>query len=340
MKYDFPDLSSTGQIPTAGRKILRFHLIKMKKNEKGTKQGYDAIPLHDMRVAIRRMRVAMNFFGKYYDPNIVIAIDGGLRKSGKVLGRVRDWDVIKQIIDHDFASTSQNYSSEERYFYQTLRNVLVRDRFKAREKMLKYLNGKKFKDLKRVLSNLVLNSRDDDHEVYPQKSLTEFMSETIAISLQNVISYNKYFPKISPKQLHELRITIKQLRYVIEFYQCTSGSEVINCIDKLKEAQNILGDINDTRVLVNKLQTFIDEIGNDVDQLPPDQRRYQMLLQSNYLMNKNATLGMDIISFSNVWGNIFNDEFTKNMVTALSSSTKSINYMEGKHENVTSITSW
>ena len=56
--------------------------------------GENIEELHDMRVATRRMRSAFDIFSPAFDPKIMKRHLKGLRTIGRVLGQVRDMDVI------------------------------------------------------------------------------------------------------------------------------------------------------------------------------------------------------------------------------------------------------
>ena len=78
----------------AGRKVWLFHFALMLCHEEGTLLGQDVEELHDMRVATRRMRTAFDIFSVAFEPKIMKQYLKGLRAIGKVLGEVRDMDVI------------------------------------------------------------------------------------------------------------------------------------------------------------------------------------------------------------------------------------------------------
>ncbi len=80
----------------AGRKIWLYHFAIMVSHEQGTLLGEDIEELHDMRVATRRMRSAFDIFSPAFNPKIMKRYLKGLRKIGRVLGQVRDMDVILQ----------------------------------------------------------------------------------------------------------------------------------------------------------------------------------------------------------------------------------------------------
>ena len=68
----------------------------MLEHEAGTRKGDDPEELHDMRVATRRMRAALRVFGAYLDPDVMRPVDRGLRRTGRMLGAVRDLDVFHE----------------------------------------------------------------------------------------------------------------------------------------------------------------------------------------------------------------------------------------------------
>ena len=78
----------------AGRKAMYTHFLKMLANEAGTRLGEDIEALHDMRVSTRRMRAAYRIFADYYDQKIIAPFNKGLRRTGAMLGAVRDLDVL------------------------------------------------------------------------------------------------------------------------------------------------------------------------------------------------------------------------------------------------------
>ncbi len=82
------------------RKIMHFQFQHMLYHEPGTQLGLDIEELHDMRVATRRMRAALQVFGDYLDEKTWAPFDKGLRRTGRVLGEVRDLDVFWEKTQH------------------------------------------------------------------------------------------------------------------------------------------------------------------------------------------------------------------------------------------------
>src|SRR5512145_2820492 len=78
----------------AGRKILLAELVLMLNQEAGSRSGEDIEHVHDMRVAIRRMRSAVRLLKPYLKGKAIKGYNRNLRQSGLVLGDVRDLDVM------------------------------------------------------------------------------------------------------------------------------------------------------------------------------------------------------------------------------------------------------
>jgi CHAD domain-containing protein len=140
-----PDLKVCDTMAVAGRKILQVQFARMLKREPGTRSGRDIEDLHRMRVATRRMRTAFEILGKYYRKKKIKPIVKGLRKTGRALGRVRDYDVLIQKTSSFFLSGLPENSLE----HEPLIKIWLEERNIARIKMLVYLDSSKYKIFKK-----------------------------------------------------------------------------------------------------------------------------------------------------------------------------------------------
>ena len=59
----------------------------MKSHEQGSRSGEDIESVHQMRVAIRRMRSLFNLIGAHYRRKTVAEFERGLREIARALGR-------------------------------------------------------------------------------------------------------------------------------------------------------------------------------------------------------------------------------------------------------------
>ena len=78
----------------AGRKLLAAQLDRMLRHEAGSRTGENIESVHQMRVAIRRMRSLFMLIGATYKPKTVNKFSRGLRRIARALGNIRDLDVL------------------------------------------------------------------------------------------------------------------------------------------------------------------------------------------------------------------------------------------------------
>ena len=81
---------------------LREQLREIERHDPGTRLGRDPESLHDMRVAVRRLRALLRA-GKELVATDTDELDARLKELGRVLGDVRDLDVLLERLDSEAA---------------------------------------------------------------------------------------------------------------------------------------------------------------------------------------------------------------------------------------------
>ncbi len=87
------ELQADESVAVAAQRIIGSCLTLMQVNERGFLTRGDVEFLHQMRVGMRRLRVALACFRTLFDPAELEAIKTELRWLGAQLGPARDWDV-------------------------------------------------------------------------------------------------------------------------------------------------------------------------------------------------------------------------------------------------------
>ena len=77
--------------------VIAFHLQSLKREQELAVSG-DAEALHQMRVAIRKLRAALRLFATVLPPSTYSPAQRDLAWAGSSIGSVRDIDVIAQTI--------------------------------------------------------------------------------------------------------------------------------------------------------------------------------------------------------------------------------------------------
>lgn len=243
------------------RKTIHFQFQHMLFHEPGTKLGRNIEELHDMRVATRRMRAALQVFGDFLDEKEWAPFEKGLRRTGRVLGEVRDLDVFWEKTQHYLDALAP----ERRDDLAPLRSVWQTERDQAHERLLAYLESDrylKFKDsLSEFLKTGATNSTlqlNEMEELKPRR-LKHVAPIILYKGLASMNAYEEWMigPNVPLARLHSLRIASKGLRYSLEFLQEVLGPEAKLLIKEMKLLQDHLGDLQDAVVASNLLRDFL-----------------------------------------------------------------------------------
>ena len=256
-----PGITAADTMAAAAVKTLRFHFARMMAHEAGTRSGDDPEDLHDMRVATRRMRAALRVFAGHLDPTTVRPIERGLRHTGRMLGAVRDLDVIHEKTMRYIESLPE----ERRHELDPLLDAWRVKRDEARAHMLVYLDGDKYRRFTERFAQFL-----DEPCAGEMPALTD-RGDAIAHRVADVLPAVIYErmgavwayagPLAEPGaplvRYHRLRISGKFLRYTLEFFEEVLEEDAKPLIKAVKELQDHLGDLQDAVVSSGVLRTFL-----------------------------------------------------------------------------------
>jgi CHAD domain-containing protein len=256
-----PGLDPDDSMAEAARKTFLLHYQRMVYHEPGTRLGEDIEELHDMRVATRRMRAAFRVFGDYLDIREMKPFVKGLRRTGRVLGAVRDLDV--------FWEKTQRYldtlPEEKRSGLDPLRAAWEAERERARKRMLAYLDSSRYYEFKKRFGEFLqvrgagaLPTLSDEGEPIPHL-VRHVVPVAVHQRLAAVRAYDEWVTRrdVPLERLHQLRIAAKGLRYTVEYFREVLAPEAEDFIDQIKRLQDHLGDLQDAVVASNLLRDFL-----------------------------------------------------------------------------------
>jgi CHAD domain-containing protein len=258
---DKPGIEPDDPMSEAGRKILRFHFRRMLYNEPGTRLGEDIEALHDMRVATRRMRAAFQVFGEYYRPKAEARYSKGLKRTGRALGAVRDLDVFRRKTQ-DYIET---LPASQRGGLDGFVSILEQQREAARERMLVYLDSKKYLRFSDRFGRFVETEDMDSLAVTldgdePRPYHVRYVAPMAVFKrLANMRAYDEWvtIPNPPVARLHALRIACKRLRYTLEFFREVLGPDTKELIEEVVVMQDHLGDLQDAVVASGILRDYL-----------------------------------------------------------------------------------
>ena len=225
----------------AARQVIAAALEQLQANEAGVVASADPEYLHQMRVALRRMRSALRVFGGAIDAEFAGHLRTELRWLARVTGPARDWDVLATqtlpAILHAWSESAAARSVRAR--------VAVR-RKAAREPLREALLSPRYVRLVLALARWLAQPAAESGT--PGK-LGDLAARTVAKRHKRLVAGALRLSALTPAERHQLRLEAKRLRYALEGFESLFRSRRFDDYrDLLAEIQDDLGRANDAAV--------------------------------------------------------------------------------------------
>lgn len=275
----------------------------MMKNESGTLEGTDIESLHVMRVSCRRLRVALSVFGDFFDPPISKDLREALRRTGKVLGEIRDLDVLIQCIEGDLLINTK----DGKHIFQAFWNFCQEKRQALRVGLSFYFQSPEYMFCQSFLYKFCERIIPSAQSLIVLSGIETFANNAISKKRSDIPSYDD-LPSIPDiNRLHQLRIAIKKLRYTAEFFEDLYRENLSDLISQLKIYQDHLGIIHDYHFRLQQARTFLDtsnypeqadsdrelETINFAQYIQREERRMKEMMSAFYTLFKSNSFGSD-----------------------------------------------
>jgi inorganic triphosphatase YgiF len=205
--------------------------------------------LHQMRVALRRLRAVLNTFKRMLPGEQYRSVSGELRWLARALGPARNWDVFAASILAPV--TSALLGAEDR---EGLSRAAECQRLRAHQEAEAAIRSVRYTTaLLKVLRWLVARDWRDQpvskHSVLLMTPIGTVASRLIARRHKEVRSAIRDFAALDMEQRHQVRIAIKKLRYTVDLFDPLFPADAVSAFLRLlKPLQDRLGEANDVRV--------------------------------------------------------------------------------------------
>jgi CHAD domain-containing protein len=321
-----PGLDADDLMIEAAHKVLHFHYQQMLRHEAGTRAGEDIEELHDMRVATRRMRAAFSVFADHVSADATAPYLKGLKRTGRKLGAVRDLDVFWEKTERYISGLPAGREVD----LEPLHIVWQRERDRARDKMITYLDSARYGRFKEAFGTFLESPREGGlpvfpGEVEPSPHRLRFVVPLLVYQrLAAVQAYEGWVtgPDVPLERLHMLRIAAKGLRYTFEFFEEVMGAEAHSLIEQIKGLQDHLGDLQDAVVASNLLRDFLTwgtwGPGSGGKKSTSPREPIVAPGVAAYLAARQAELQELIDTFPEAWARIQAHEFRERVAAAVS----------------------
>lgn len=191
----------------AFRHIALACLVHLQGNEYGVRHGDDPEPVHQARVAIRRLRTALRIWRPLLPENFLV-FDAAWRHLARTLGDARNHDVllleILRPLAHAFPA--------QRDVQALLRRAQAAGKRQRKAARLALVAP----DYSRLLLEFTSATLSLDAGNQPQ--LEDFARRCLKRRAKRVAQLTPDLPMPAITMLHPLRIALKRLRYALEFF--------------------------------------------------------------------------------------------------------------------------
>lgn len=213
--------------------LLRLRRVTIKTSDQND--------IHDLRVASRRFRAALELFYPLLPKDSKADLRKSIRKLTRILGGLRNIDEALLF----FQSRARADGSTDEKLFHALSTL----RGKELKRIDKALMTFDHRHLNRVVRKMVAGLSDGTMKKRTGISPLAYFSE---VSIRQYLPIHRLLAgSIAPEHRlarHALRIAIKKWRYFFEIISQVLGRDYTHIQELLKEYQSLLGQMNDVTV--------------------------------------------------------------------------------------------
>lgn len=228
---------------SAGRALARYlgaQIDAIVAGDLRLRRGHD--PIHDTRVAIRRLRSTLRVFRKVLDRSAIGDLDGELRWFAALLGDVRDC----QVQHRRFTGALDEFPEELVLgpVRSRIRNELQSIELPARARVRDAMDSPRYLAIMTVLRNWRTNP-----PINPETTKGQLIRKTRRAGRKADRRLTAALRDGDDAMLHRARKAAKRARYAAELVKPLGGAKHTKRIKKhYKGIQSVLGDHQDTAV--------------------------------------------------------------------------------------------
>ena len=238
--------------------IFRSALGHLLINRMAAVSGKDIEGVHQVRVAIRRIKSAVSLFHHFLDQDQTEPIKTEIEWMMDILGTARDLDVfLDEVVpvvmadrpdDPDLKVVEKTASKARTAAYRKVRSMLSSSRYtKIMLRLAQWIEQRQWRETQSIVE---LNG-----------PLKETAGNLLSRRYRKVLKTGRKFKKLSASERHEVRIVLKELRYASEFFSSLYPKRQAQpYIAAMKRLQNALGAANDVAVAEELTQSLVKSV--------------------------------------------------------------------------------
>ena len=244
VKGGAPALARTATLAEALQTLIWSCLLHLQGNLRGAMTSDDAEYLHQMRVALRRLRVVLRMVEKFRADASLSALSKDIAALCVALGRAREWDVF-------IAETLQPMCARMAG-HAGLQALLAAGERQRAACYAELRGAQQARELQRLILRFAL-WMNGAYWQPPQGAAAppaqDFATRRLRKLAKRFAQAGRQLDTLDDKRLHALRILAKKLRYSAEFFAALYDRQKTGSfLAALSEVQDVLGQINDVAV--------------------------------------------------------------------------------------------
>lgn len=245
----------------AARQIMRQKLADVRHWLPPATETADETAVHELRKTIRQLRAASRLFAAHFTPGLLTGYRRKLRKLMRLSNEPRDLTVFCA----NLTPFSEGYelSAAEREAAQDLLAYWRERQTAVNANLQQALAQKRWQKLLTTVETWAGSPGAGTIAPPPGKIVpTQTRHLLPALVYGQLAEVRAFDGRLTDAPLtvwHELRIHLKRLRYLLEFFELLLGGTAVELIADVRQMQDVLGELNDGRVALERL----DSLDND-----------------------------------------------------------------------------
>lgn len=213
----------------------------------GAALGREIEPVHQMRVALRRLRSLEKLFRRAVPPPGAEPLFAALRSLGQSLGPARDWDVFLAGVGRSVAEAHPRDARVRR-----LLAAAAGQRDEAYTALRQSLADVRFRRIGIGLAVFAQSLAQADPAA--DDTLRPFAASALGRRWKRLTAPGASLAGLADTAIHDLRLEAKRMRYAVEFFApLFDRKATARMLRRLSETQEQLGHLNDTTVAADLL---------------------------------------------------------------------------------------
>jgi CHAD domain-containing protein len=232
------------------RSRIETQYAEILRHDPGTRLGDDPEDLHDLRVAVRRLRALLRASRELLVNDWSEPLRAELKWLGGELGPARDLDVMLEYLRGE----ATDLGGDELAFAEVLQR-LEAQRAGARERLLAALESDRYLELLAALEAAAwaphVRALDADLEKLTAREFKKLSKAVAALGADP-----------SDEELHRIRILGKRARYAAELAEPLAGKRAARFVSRAKSFQDVVGEHQDAVVAEERLRALVPELAS------------------------------------------------------------------------------